>query len=164
MNVMTAALVLAWVCLILLAFALAGLLRQVRDLQADLMNVGAQGPRPLLGRRISEFSGAETAALVIDPGCSRCAPVVAAFAELAPTLPGLRFRVLSHREPPDWPSTAGVRLHVDPDLYQQLDVPWSPTLLVTDHRGVVTSARPIESPAELRGQLSAMQPAQPTPA
>ncbi|MQA26895.1 MAG: hypothetical protein GEU94_15865 [Micromonosporaceae bacterium] len=156
MSVMTAAVVLAWICLILLAFGLAGLLRQVRDLHQDLAELGAQGARPLRGRQVAEFAGAPTAVLVVDPGCSMCTPVVEVFTEVAAAAREARFEVLSYRVSADWPANPQVRQRIDERLYQRLDVPWAPALLVTDDDGVITSATPVESPADLRHQLSAV--------
>jgi hypothetical protein len=156
---MVSALVLAWVCLILMAFALSGLLWQVRDLKADLANVGAQGRRPLLGKRVPGFDGGRGAVLVIDPGCGMCVPVLSAFAELATELPGLRFHALSYRTSGDWPAMRDVALRIDPDLYQELDVPWSPALLTIDDQGVVTSASPVDTTANLRTRLSVIDSA-----
>jgi hypothetical protein len=154
MSATAAALVLTWLCLILLAFAMAGLLRQVRDLQSDLAELGAQGARPLRGRRVAELAGAPGAILVVDPGCGVCVPVLRAFAGMAASVPDRRFEVLCYRASPDWPDLAGVNVRVDERLYRQLDVPWAPALLTTDADGVVTSARPIDEPDDLRRHLS----------
>lgn len=154
MSVTAAALVLTWLCLIMLAFAMAGLLRQVRNLQADLAELGAQGARPLRGRRVDELAGAPAAILVVDPGCRSCGPVLSAFAEIGATTPGRRFEVLCHRASTDWPDLPAVNVRVDERLYRQLDVPWAPALLATDADGVVTSARPIDQPDDLRRHLA----------
>ena len=56
MSITDAALVLAWLCLILLAFALSGVLRQVRGLQAGLALLGAPGRGVLVGRTVPALS------------------------------------------------------------------------------------------------------------
>lgn len=156
MSGMAAAMVLAWICLVLLAFGLAGVLRQVRDLQVELAQIGGHEQRSLRGRQIAEVAGATTAVLVIDPACSLCTTVADTFAELATSTPGLRFETLSYRTSDDWPDSEHVRRRVDERLYQRLDVPWTPALLVTDLEGVITSAGPIDSPADLRDQVAAL--------
>ena len=156
MSVMAAAMVLAWICVVLLAFGLAGVLRQVRDLQVELAQIGGQGQRPLRGRQVAEYAGAKTVVLVIDPACSLCIAVVGTFAEQATSTPGLRFETLSYRTSDDWPDSAHVHRRVDERLYQRLDVPWTPALLVTDLEGVITSVRPVESPEDLRHQVATL--------
>jgi hypothetical protein len=151
MSVLASGLVLAWICVVLLAFGLAGLLRQVSDLKADLVELAAQGPSPLRGRRVPELAGAAT--LVVDPGCGLCTPTVQVFAELAAARPESRLEVLSYRRSPDWPA---IPVRIDEPLYRRLDVPWTPALVVVDAAGVVTSARPVTSPDELRARLAGL--------
>ncbi len=154
MSITAAALVLAWLCLILLAFALSGVLRQVRGLQAELALLGAPGRGVLVGRTVPALStGTVSAVLVIDPGCSRCGPIFEEFGSVAALRGSLHCSALSFRRGEHWPSSAAVPLRIDGELYADLDVPWSPALLVIAPDGTVLRAAPLHSPEDLRVQI-----------
>ena len=86
MTPTTAALVLAWVCVALLALATAGLLRRVQALEQGAGPVmGAPlGPRPGLQLPIERHLGPgfggnrEVLLLVVAPACASCAAALAA--------------------------------------------------------------------------------------
>jgi hypothetical protein len=163
MSVPAAALVLAWVCIVLLAFGLAGLLWQVRSLQNDLTLIGAQGTQQLIGRRIPEFAGTSPlAVLVVNPGCGACGPMLDAFADLAATQIDRRYEALSHVAMPHRAGVEGVPVRIDEPLVQQLDVPWLPALLLADQDGVIVAGGPVASPNDLRAALEARTAAVPT--
>ncbi|MFN2494573.1 MAG: hypothetical protein ABR608_01495 [Pseudonocardiaceae bacterium] len=159
MSITAAALVLAWLCLILLAFALAGVLRQVRGVQAELASLGASSVRGpgrgvLVGRTVPALStGTVSAVLVIDPGCSRCGPIFEEFGSVAALRGSLHCSALSFRRGEHWPSSAAVPLRIDGELYADLEVPWSPALLVIAPDGTVLRAAPLRSPEDLRVQI-----------
>ena len=154
MSITDAALVLAWLCLILLAFALSGVLRQVRGLQAELALLGAPGRGVLVGRTVPALStGTVSAVLVIDPGCSRCGPIFEEFGSVAALRGSLHCSALSFRRGEHWPSSAVVPLRIDGGLYADLDVPWSPALLVIAPDGTILRAAPLRSPEDLRVQI-----------
>lgn len=155
MSITTAALVLAWMCLVLLAFALAGVLRQLREVQAELasMGGGGGGGSPV-GRTVPALStGAVSALLVVDPGCSRCDSIFEELVSVAATPGAPPCSALSFRPAERWPVSPAVPVRIDGELYADLDVPWSPALLVTAPDGTVLRATPLGSPAELRDQI-----------
>lgn len=163
MTATGAGLVLAWALLILLAFAVAGLLRMVRELQATVAGLGASTATPLTGRRIDALAGEPTASLVVDPACTLCRPQLEVFDTLPASYPRLRLQVVSYRRAEDWPEFTGPGVLIDEDLFGELDLPWVPALVVTDSDGVIVHARPVLDPSDLAGQLSSL-PAVPTPA
>jgi hypothetical protein len=149
-----AALILAWIILVLLVFAMAGMLRQISELRASLRNLAAQGPMAVVGARRSEFAGESPGAvLVVDPGCGLCRPIYEAFlANDAATI--LRRSVLSQTELSGWPVDTDVPVRIDEELVRELDVPWSPALLVTDRDGMVVTAGPLGSAEEVQERIS----------
>lgn len=154
MSVLTAAVVLAWGCLIILTLAMAGMLRQLRELQAEIAQLGAprQG-RSGAGRQVSELAGkGALMLLVLDPGCSFCDAVHAPFTRLAAEHPGTRFEVLSPRE--RWPGPPQVPSRVDRQLVGELDLPWAPALVLADAGGTVLAARPVQSADRLGEQVA----------
>lgn len=154
MSVLVAALVLAWVCLILLVLAMAGMLRQIRELQSDVAQLSPRGRRPLVGRRLDELAGdTSTVLLVLTPGCGFCEVAYDIVAEIARAHPRTRFEALSFRNV-DWSTRPSLRVRVDERLFAELDVPWAPALLVVDPSGTVVSARSIGSEESLREQLN----------
>jgi hypothetical protein len=93
MSPATAALVLAWVCVVLLALATAGLLRRVEALERGGTPAGQAppaGPRPGLQLPLERYLGPglggarEVLLLVVSPACSSCRTALAALAEAAP--------------------------------------------------------------------------------
>jgi len=155
MSVTTAALVLAWMCLVLLAFALAGVLRQLREVQAELASMRSGGGRGgLVGRTVPALAtGAVNALLVVDPGCSRCGPIFEELISVAETAGAPPCSALSFRWAEHWPVSPAVPVRVDGELYADLDLPWSPALLVIAADGTVLRAAPLASAADLRDQI-----------
>lgn len=159
MSVLTAAVVLAWGCLVLLALAMAGMLRQLRELQADVAQLSTPPWRGSTGRRVPELAGkGPLMLLVLDPGCSFCAAVHEPFTRLAGTHPDTRFEVLSPRD--RWAGAGEVRSRVDHKLVAELDLPWAPALLLADTMGTVLAAAPVQSPARLAEQVTELLGAQ----
>lgn len=155
MSVLTAAVVLAWACLILLTLAMAGMLRQLRELQADVTQLSAPGWRGTTGRRVSELAGElPLMLLVLDPGCSFCDAVHEPFTRLAAEHPGTRFEVLSPQA--RWTGPPQVRSRVDQRLVTELDLPWAPALVLAEAGGTVLAARPVQSPERLGEQVSGL--------
>jgi hypothetical protein len=153
MSALTAALVLSWGCLAVLALAMAGILRQLRELQAEVAQLSAPPWRAAAGRRVAELAGAEPLVLlVLDPGCSFCDAVHAPFTRLAGEHRGTRFEVLSPRT--RWADAPNIRSRVDPDLVRELDLPWAPALLHVSADGTVLAGQPIPSPELLDEQVT----------
>ena len=166
MSVLAAAVVLAWGCLVLLTLAMAGMLRQLRELQADVAQLGATGLggvprwRDGAGQRLAELAGpGRLMLLVLDPGCSFCDAVHAPFTRLADEYPGTRFEVLSPRQ--RWSAPPGMRCRVDQELVTELDLPWAPALVLADADGAVLAARPVQSPDRLDDQVASLLTTEP---
>ncbi|HEX8758475.1 MAG TPA: hypothetical protein VF734_00560 [Pseudonocardiaceae bacterium] len=155
MSVLTAAVVLAWGCLAVLTLAMAGMLRQLRELRVDLAQLGAPRQHAFLGRRVPELAGAGPAVLlVLDPGCSFCDTVHEPFTRLAREHPSTRFEVLSPGQ--RWAGAPGVRSRVDPKLVTELELPWAPALLHVDSDGTVLAGQPVQSPQRLGAQVTGL--------
>jgi hypothetical protein len=154
-SVTTAALVLSWGCLALLALAMAGILRQLRELQAEVAQLSAPPWRAATGRRVPELAGADPLILlVLDPGCSFCDAVHGPFTQLAGEHPATRFEVLSPRA--RWADTPTIRSRVDPGLVTELDLPWAPALLHVGADGTVLAGQPVASPERLDEQVASL--------
>jgi hypothetical protein len=161
-SVLTAAVVLAWGCLTVLTLAMAGMLRQIRELQNEVTQLRAeQGMRPWLsttGRRVPQLAGeGPLVLLVLDPGCGLCDAVQEPFTQLAGEHPGIRFEVLSPRVPraqQRWTGTPGIRSRIDPELVAELELPWAPALLHVDQDGTVLTSQPVTSPERIGDQIA----------
>jgi hypothetical protein len=155
MSVLAAAVVLGWGCLAVLALAMAGILRQLRELQTEVARLSAPPWRAAAGRRVPELAGAGLLVLlVLDPGCSFCDAVHEPFTRLADEHPGVRFEVLSPRT--RWADTPHIRSRVDPGLVTELDLPWAPALLHVDADGTVLAGQPVASPEQLDEQVASL--------
>jgi hypothetical protein len=152
-SVLTAAVVLGWGCLAVLTLAMAGILRQLRELQAEVAQLRTPPWRAATGRRVPELAGAGALLLlVLDPGCSFCDAVHEPFTRLASQHPGARFEVLSPRA--RWVGPPHIRSRVDPGLVTELDLPWAPALLHVDAGGTVLAGQPVVSPERLDEQVA----------
>lgn len=164
MSALTAAVVLAWGCLAVLTLAMAGMLRQVRELQAELTQLRAeQGMQPwraTVGRGLPALAGqGQLVLLVLDPGCSLCDAVHEPFTRLAGQHPGTRFEVISPRAPgahQHWADAPNIRFSVDPELVAELDLPWAPALLHAGEDGAVFAAQPVVSPERIGEQAASL--------
>jgi hypothetical protein len=160
MSALVAAVTLAWGCLIVLTLAMAGMLRQLRELQTEVLVLrseqGMQPWRATMGRRVPELAGAGPAVLlVLDPGCGLCDEVHEPFTRLAAEHPGTRFEVLSPR--PRWADAPGIRSRIDPTLVADLDLPWAPALLHVDGDGTVLAAQPVASAQQIHQQVAGLR-------
>jgi hypothetical protein len=155
MSATTAAVVLAWMALLVLAFALAGTLKQLRDVQAALVELGARVGRSVAPRQLRPSSADRRAAvLLVDRNCAVCPEVLAEFLRLAPEVATrVDATVLSHADDERWEAVRradAVRLVVDRAAYHQLDPGWRPAVLSIDAQGSVRSAIPAGSGEALR--------------
>jgi hypothetical protein len=162
MSVLAAALTLAWGCLAVLTLAMAGMLRQLRELQTEVVALrseqGMQPWRATMGRRVPQLAGAGPAILlVLDPGCGLCDEVHEPFTRLPAEHPGIRFEVLSPRAPRQhWTDSPGISSRVDPALVTQLDLPWAPALLHVGDDGTVVAAQPVVAAQQLPEQVAGL--------
>jgi hypothetical protein len=154
-SVLTATVVLAWGCLLVLTLAMAGMLRQLRELQAEVTALGAPQQHSMTGRPVPPLAGdGPLVLLVLDPGCSFCDAVHEPFTQLAREYPGTRFDVLSPRQ--RWANAPAVRSRIDSGLVAELDLPWAPALLHVDAGGTVLAAQPVRSPERLGEQVAGL--------
>jgi len=159
MSVLAAALTLAWGCLAVLTLAMAGMLRQLRELQTEVVALrseqGMQPWRATMGRRVPQLAGAGPAILlVLDPGCGLCDEVHGPFTRLPAEHPGSRFEVLSPRS--RWADAPGIRSRVDPALVTELDLPWAPALLHVGDDGTVLAAQPVVAAQQIHQQVAGL--------
>jgi hypothetical protein len=158
-SVLAAAVVLAWCCLAVLTLAMAGMLRQLRELQTEVARLRAdQGTQPwraATGRRVPHLAGeGSLVLLVLDPGCGLCDAVHEPFTQLAGEHPGIRFEVLSPRAHQRWTGTPGIRCRIDPELVAELELPWAPALLHAGEDGTVLTSQPVTSPERIGEQVA----------
>jgi hypothetical protein len=155
MSVLAAMLTLAWGCLVVLTLAMAGMLRQLRELQTEVVALrAAQGMQPwraTVGRPMPQLAGAGPAVvLVLDPGCGLCDEVREPFTRLPTEYPGIRFEVLSPRAlRQHWVAAPNITSRVDAALVTELDLPWAPALLHVDDDGTVLAAQPVGAPQQI---------------
>ena len=158
----TAALALAWVAIVVLALAVAGLIRQVRELRAVLVE----------GFGVSFLTGQVPAALRPGPGrvdavvlvvesATASPELLAAFAEAAGTHRGTDFKVLLDGRRPGPELAGGVPTVADPRVFQLLRLPWYPALVHVDTDGTLSDAAPVGSAEALDRVLRQFQAARP---
>ncbi|MGH3696985.1 MAG: hypothetical protein ACRDRX_23905 [Pseudonocardiaceae bacterium] len=164
MSVLAAAVTLAWGCLTVLTLAMAGMLRQLRELQTEVVQLRAeQGRQPwraTTGRRVPQLAGeGDLVLLVLDPGCGLCDAVHEPFTRLAAGQPGTRFEVLSPRASragQHWGGAPSIPSRIDPDLIAELELPWAPALLHVAEDGTVLAGRPITSSERISEQVAGL--------
>ncbi|WUH99511.1 hypothetical protein OHR68_39490 [Spirillospora sp. NBC_00431] len=160
MEIVAAALVLAWVAIILLAFAMAGMLHQLRDVQSALarrtVSGGIDVPQELPDAVKPESGRSHAAVLLVDDSCAICAEAVPAFASVAGTgSPDIDFLLLSRKPLEKLAVERGdVRTVVDGDAYHLLDPGWQPALVIIDGDGTVLEAEPAGSAEAVRAGLA----------
>lgn len=149
MSFLVAVLVVTWLAIVVLALALAGLTRQVRDLAAA---VRSRGRSPLVPQSdaipsLQSTDGtSRTVLLVIDDVCTTCRLVAPEFATLVSNIARMEFRVLTYTESTRaWLDGADIVVDVDEDAYRRLNVPWRPALVLVDADGTVLEAKPVGS-------------------
>jgi hypothetical protein len=162
MSVLAAMVALAWGCLAVLTLAMAGMLRQLRELQAEVVALrGDQGMRPwqaTVGRRIPQLAGTSPAVvLVLDPGCGLCDEVREPFTRLPVEYPSIRFEVLSPRAlRQHWTDAPDIRSRIDAALVAELDLPWAPALLHLAGDGTVLAAQPVAAAQQISQHVAGL--------
>lgn len=164
MSFTSAALLAAWIVITLMTFAMAGLLRQQRDLQAAVARLGGSAKRAPAPVRLRPTRESTTlAVLIADHRCATCPDVLREFLRLAPELPSsMEAVVLTYSAGnsdgsgawADVERSPDVRLVIDADAYHVLDPGWRPALLQIDHEGAVVREVPTGSPEALAAALS----------
>ncbi|MGH8929315.1 MAG: hypothetical protein ACRDZO_01430 [Egibacteraceae bacterium] len=149
MTVEFAAILLAWVAIVLLGFALAGVLRQLHELRSQLgPQLSATGPAP--GQPLlAEAIGTTGLMLFVSRTCGACAQVLPEVARIAAERPRWAVEVC-YRDEPGALEVPGVRVRGGKRaLFDALGITITPFAVTTDGRQVVVAA-PTGSPAALR--------------
>lgn len=165
MEALVGAVVLAWIVLVVLAFATAGLLRQLRDVQVALSRAqlaGGAGPVPaareLPASVMPRGSATHAVVLVVDDHCPMCAEVAPEFDRLAATTgPGegeLDLVVLGRTPAEKFAALEHARYVTDSAAYHRLDPGWRPAIVVLNSAGEVLAAEPAGSVDAVRSILA----------
>lgn len=141
MSLELVAVLLSWVAIVLLGLALAGILRQLHELRAQLARptpgVGPAPGQPLPGA-LADVTGL---LLFASRTCGACTTVLPEAERIADERPGWHLEVLYQDHP--------AQRHA----FEALDIPVTPFAVIAD-RGRVTAAAPTGSPAALRALIS----------
>jgi hypothetical protein len=171
MSPIAAALVLAWLAIVLMALAMAGMLRQIRDLQMALHLDRRAAPAPAAPAAIRPAAGEDySIVLLAAQHCGVCHTAVPAFAAAAATGPSDTGFVLLAADPDEAERIAGdidrsrLRVVGDAVSYHRVDPGWLPALVLVDGAGQVIAAEPIGSVAALHGAVTQFVGWRPDPA
>jgi len=154
MSIYTSALVLAWVAIAVLAFAMAGLLRQVHALTAS------RTPVPGLGLSAGEAAPSwsesggpparDTVALFVDIGCGSCERVLRAADRLAAEQDGRLDFIAFFRGEANGFSPSRLEVVADArSVFDRYKVPVTPFAVIVDNRGRVAEATALGSESAL---------------
>jgi hypothetical protein len=165
MTTTTAALVLAWIAIVLLTLATAGLLRRVEQLSSR-GTLQAEPDEPVRGlqlpvsKYLSDFEGGQTGILLlfVSPSCATCQTAIDAVAEAGPT--EYRIAVVT-REIDVQPLSvrAGwVPLTSAAALFQILRVPATPYLVRLGPDGTIIDATTMVGSLSLEHWLTRQSP------
>ncbi|MDQ3964713.1 MAG: hypothetical protein M3277_12515 [Actinomycetota bacterium] len=135
MTFESAALVAAWVAILLLGFAMSGLLRQIRDLQTGPAAASRRRPGPAIGTTLDSGEGPDlfTDAFLFFAGrsCRTCDALIPELARLTQTWDGPRLVVL-YREDADKRVDGIETICGAEELFENLNVSVVPFGVVTD--------------------------------
>jgi hypothetical protein len=145
------ALLLAWVAIVLLAFAMSGLLRQVHALTQAMQRGRTLAGGPTTGMtapKIGDADGARRSVLLfVDHGCSSCDEAIATLARERQANSHDDAYVVLYRNAPNGgppPPDVTVVPHAA-RLFDDLNVVVTPTLVVLDERRQVIASAPVGS-------------------
>jgi hypothetical protein len=158
MTFTAAALIAAWIAILVLALALAGVLQQMRALVGGSAGAPRLAVGPIVGRPAPPLDGRAVPApaliLFADRDCPSCHEVAPAF--------GLRgngsIRKVLVYEGDAPPAYHGIdTLVVDRATFDQWNVRVTPFLAAVDEAGTVVSAAPVGSAPVLERHLKAIE-------
>ncbi|MCL7461056.1 hypothetical protein AB0I85_13805 [Micromonospora echinofusca] len=160
MSFQTSALILSWIAILLLAFTVSGLVRQVHALSSGAVqrrpeSVGLRPgtPAPGIARLAPAAPTVPLVLLFLAPDCGTCTEVLAEATDHHER-PGLEFRVLYREDPPARAAQSPITvLGGQAELFERYDAIATPFATVVDRAGRVLRAEPIGSRAALHRLL-----------
>lgn len=157
MTVEQAALIAAWVAIVLLAFAMSGLARQLMltkgpqsSSERPPISIGMQAP---VLEGLSLRDGKARVLLFAEQACKACERLWPAYEELSRRHDSISFLAL-YANSASLPSTTVEVLSNMLQAFVAFGVPLTPFTVAVDHEGVVRAAEPVAS--ELSLQLVVM--------
>jgi thiol-disulfide isomerase/thioredoxin len=155
MSFQATALLLAWIMIVLLAFALAGVVRQLHMLATGARQ-WVSGPRQGTRLEIEGLTGGrKKVVLFADSACTSCDRVLPVFAEEAKARRSIEFAAV-FRDDADGLNDPHVRVLANrSELFRRLSIPATPFAVALTGQGLVLDAYPSGSP-ELIRQLVAL--------
>ena len=161
MTFTAAALIAAWLAILILALGLAGVLHQLRAVAAGASSSGAIGPA--VGGVAPAIDGTALAgpALILfaDPDCPSCDEVVPAFGRTTVSAAGGIRKLLVYRDaaPPSDHAPEVDTLAVEKADFDRWNVPVTPFLTAVNAHGTVVAAAPVGSAPVLRKHVKAIE-------
>jgi len=147
MDLITSLLVLAWVAIALLAFAVAGLLAQIRDLRSGGSSIAPIGPA--VGTAAPAVAGLpyrkRSILMFADHGCPTCEVILPEVVALA-KVGSPQFVALF--KGPATPLQGVLTLANQEDAFTAFDVRVTPFAVAVDESGKVVRAAPLGSRAD----------------
>lgn len=165
MTFTTAALLVAWLAIVLLALGLAGLMRQLAELHRSMATgVAPGGAAPALRGLAIPRSGdlarirPEGGGLIlfVSPGCSSCAATLDAIS--AAPVHGQLVVASSGPCPEQGIPSGAVCVSDTAPLMERLGVPGTPYLIDVDHDGVIAASMLPQDIDQVRALLAARRP------
>lgn len=146
------ALLLAWIAIMLLSFAMAGLLRQIQVLRMGMRGPGRLGPalgaRPLASLPGGRPWSRRTVMLFLDRRCETCTELLPQ-AE-AMVAPGMDVVAVYAADGDGFTNGALTVLSNEAELFERFRITVTPFAVVLDESGSVSVAEPIPSVARFR--------------
>lgn len=155
MDFEASALVLAWVAIILLAFAMSGLTRQLHALSGRSIGLESRlGPTP--GDVAPPLDGAHlgwphsSILLFADVMCPSCNTVLPVFRSLADKHLEIDFTAVFPNDADGFESGRVRILHGQADAFESFHIPVKPFAVAIAPGGVITDSRPIGNARAMR--------------
>lgn len=150
------ALLLAWVAIVLLAFAMSGLLRQIYALSAQRGTSGTAVIGPSPGSSVRDLLGLlggeprATALFFVDTHCEACSELLPELDRLATVQSDVRVAAVFREGAAGYGDAAFSVLEAQEPLFRRLSVSATPFGLLATADGTVTASQPIGSSSQLR--------------
>lgn len=141
MSPTTAALILSWIAIVVLFCAMAGMLRMIRELQAQVSPTpSVRATREGAGLAFAPRSARFSLVVLHSPDCGSCAELEPVFLSFMNTSTAdVEYRALSDAPAHDY---AGIASVVDPQAFAALTPGYTPAVAVIDRDGSVVDVGP----------------------